>query len=224
MGKLILLNDVLTECDEAALLIGNTDPVASVEGQAQADLISSYFLEHCPKIDYVYCSDAMRLRKLVHKIRVSSKDNRVSSLTPRRLEGLRERSFGILNRTPLSLDSDVFSHTRIKPEKGESIFECRVRVMKCILDLLKKHPGKSIAVISHPFVCQIIFNAVLQRDHTLLNNFWQEKGSFVVLNFEYGSYGIKWSFDCGYNAFADKSYTQDEICRQLLGKERAFPS
>ncbi len=223
MGTLILLNDVSTECDEAALLVGDADPSASMEGQDQCDIISSYFLENCPKIDFVYSSEALRLRKLVHQIRHNSKDSRISSLMPRRLEGFRERSFGVLNRTPLSLDSDVFSHTRIKPEKGESVFECRVRIMGCISMLIKKYPTKSVLIISHPFICQIAFNAMLQRDHTLLTHFWQEKGSFVMLDFEYGKYGVKWSFTNGYNAIADRSYTQDEIYSQLLGKERAFP-
>ena len=43
MGTLILLNDVSTKGDEAALLVGDTDPAASMKGQDQADLISSYF-------------------------------------------------------------------------------------------------------------------------------------------------------------------------------------
>ena len=132
--------------------------------------------------------------------------------------------FGVLNRTPLSLDSDVFSHTRIKPEQGESVFECRVRVMKCINQLVKKCSDGTILLVSHPFICQIAFNALLQKDHTLLTEFWHEKGSFAVLVFKKGTYGIQWGFENGYNALADTSYTQDEIYRRLLGKKGAFPS
>jgi len=224
MGTLILLNDVSTAGDDAKLLVGDTDPAASMEGQDQADLISSYFIDHCTHIDLVYCSDALRLRKLVHNIRVHSKDSRISSLMPRRLEGLRERSFGVLNRSPLSLESDIFSHTRIKSEKGESVFECRARIMKWISSILEKNPSKKIVIVSHPFACQIAFNAMLQKDHTLLTRFWQEKGSFVFLDFEVSLYGVKWGFTGGYNALADRTYTQDEIYSQLLGKTRTFSS
>ena len=224
MGKLILLNDVHTEADEAELLVGDSDLVASSEGQLQADVISTYFHEKVPSVDLVFSSDALRLRKLVHKLRTHSKDQKLTSVTPRRLEGLRERSFGVLNGTPLSLDSDVFSHTRIKPEQGESVFECRVRVVKCITEMVKRYPDSITLLVSHPFICQIAFNAVLQRDHTLLSMFWHDKGSFVVLVFKKGSYGIQWSFESGHNALADTSYTQDEIYRRLLGKERSFSS
>ncbi|MHA2279340.1 MAG: histidine phosphatase family protein [Promethearchaeota archaeon] len=225
MGKLILLNDIHTETDEAQLLVGDADLVASKEGNNQAEIIGAYFSEKVPNVDLIYSSDAVRLRKLVHKIRTNSKDQSLTTLTPRRLEGLRERSFGVLNGTPLSLDSDVFSHTRIKPEKGESVFECRVRVMKCIKQLVEICADTTvILLVSHPFICQIAFNAVLQKDHTLLTEFWHEKGSFAILVFEKGTYGIQWSFESGYNALADTSYTQDEIYRRLFGKERAFPS
>ena len=142
MGKLILLNDVSTETDEANLLVGDSDPPDSVMGKQQADIISTFFHEKIHDVDLILSSDAQRIKKLVHKIRADSKDQNLTRLTPRRLEALRERSFGVLNRTPCSFDNDIFRHTRIKPEKGESVFECRVRIMKYIVDVVEKCQGK----------------------------------------------------------------------------------
>jgi len=215
---------VSTDWDEAGLLIGNSDPSANIEGQDQADIISEYFLQHYSNIEFIYSSDATRLKKITHKIRVKSKDNKISSLTPRVFKDFRERNFGVLNRTSLSMESDVFSLSRIKPEGGESVFECRVRLMKIVLELLQQHKDRSILVISHPFACQIVLNVILQKDHTLLTSFWQNKGSFVALDYEYGKYEIKWNFKNGYNAIFNKTYNQNEIYSDLLGKKRAFSS
>lgn len=223
MSKLVLLNDVSTEIDEANLIVGDTDPPHSVKGKQQADIISAFFQKKVSNIDLILSSDAQRIKKLVHKIRADSKDQNLTSLTPRRLEALRERSFGVLNRTPCSLESDIFRHTRIKPEKGESIFECRVRIMKYIVDVVEKCQDKTILLVSHPFVCQIAFNAILQRDHTIVTDFWISKGSFVIFSFEFGKHGVKWKLDHAYNALSDLSYTQDEIYSRILGTERPLP-
>ena len=224
MSKLVLLNDVSTELDEASLLVGDSDPPDSLQGKREADIISTFFQQKVEDVDLILSSDAQRIKKLVHKLRTNSKDQNLTSLTPRRLEALRERSFGVLSRTPFSLAGDIFQHARIKPEKGESVFECRVRIMKYIVDVVEKCQGKTVLIVSHPFVCQIAFNAILQRDHTLVTEFWMKKGSFVIFSFEFGKYGIKWKLDHAYNAFVDTSYTQDKIYSGILGKEGSFPS
>lgn len=223
MGNLILLNDVSTELDEAQLLVGDADPPHSVAGKQQADVISAYFHEKVVDVDLIFSSDAQRIKKLVHRIRADSKDQSLTKLTPRRFEALRERNFGVLNRTPCSLKSDIFQQTRIKPEKGESVFECRVRMIKFISNIVEKYRDKVILLVSHPFACQIAFNAILQRDHTFVTDFWIQKGSFVVFKFEFGKYGVRWNLDHAYNALSNISYTQDEIYSGVLGKEGTLP-
>ncbi len=223
MQNLILLNDVSTELDEAYLLVGDADPPCSVTGKQQANVIAPFFHEKVPSVDLIFSSDAQRLKKLVHRIRVDSKDQSLTHLTPRRFEALRERSFGVLNRTPCFLDSDIFQHTRIKPEKGESVFECRVRLMKFISNTVEKSQDKVVLLVSHPFACQIAFNAILQRDHTFVTDFWTRKGSFTVFGFEFGKYGVRWKLDHAYNALSDTSYTQDEIYSGVLGKKGTLP-
>lgn len=218
IGKLILLNDVETDTDAGGLLVGDSDPPANKNGNAQADAISVYLNEKVPDIDLVYSSDAVRLKKLVHKVRTNSRDQNLTSTNVRRMVALRERSFGVLNRTHVDFSSDLFSNTRIKPEKGESIFECRVRIMEYINKLVKSREGKRILLVSHPFICQIAFNAMLQKDHTYLTQFWMDKGAFAVFVFKIGNYGIQWGLEGAHNAVSNISHTQDDIYSQLLGK------
>jgi len=221
MSKLVLFNDVTTDNDESNLLIGNCDIQANKEGFSQSDIIVEQFYKNCEfDIHLVYSSDALRVKKIVHKLRVKSKDQSITSSSVRRLVGLRERDFGVLNNTPIHFDSDIFSHSRIKPEKGESVFECRVRSVDCIVKILNKN--KNIVVLSHPFLCQIFFNAILQKDHTLLTEFWQLKGSYVIMDYEFGSYGIKWNFLNANNTLSNTTYTQDQIYSNILGKQRTF--
>lgn len=223
MGRLILLNDVSTDLDEAQLLVGDSDPPANKQGKKEADVISAFFNDKIKNVDLIFSSDAQRLKKLVHNIRAESRDQSLTSLTPRRVEALRERSFGVLNRTPFRTESDLFHHTRIKSENGESVFECRVRIVKYIQGMAEKAGDKTMLFVSHPFTCQIAFNAILQKDHTLLTEFWMEKGSFVVFKFESGKYGIRWELENAYNAIVDSTYTQDEIYSRILGKKGALP-
>ena len=223
MGKLILLNDVSTEVDEVGFLVGDSNPPASTLGQKQSEAISSFIYEKTD-INVIVCSDADRIQNLIHKIRMKSKDQRLTKVDARRLQALRERSFGVLNGTQYPLDSAIFQHSRILPENGESVMQCRSRLMTCIGEIAKKSLGHTVLVASHPFACQLICNVVLKKGHTLVTKFWQQKGSFIVLNFEAGKFGIKWSFQSAYNSFVDQPYTQDEVYSELLGAEGSCSS
>ena len=217
MGKLILLNDVSTDLDDAVLLASDITVSANRTGNLQSDIIANYVLEKVPVIDYIYHSDAIRIRKLIHKIRADYKGKLGKSSTQ---VFLRERNFGVLDRSPINFESDMFSHSRIKAENGESVSECRIRIIRVITEIISyQNYDKVILVVSHPFVCQIAFNALLQKPHTTLTQFWQEKGSFVILDYK-KAYGLKWEFISGHNAISDLSYIEKQIDSQILGNKR----
>lgn len=219
MSKLILLNDVHTELDDSGLITGTADPPASHLGNQQADTIASFLYSKVKTIDFLYNSDAKRILKLVHKLRGNSRDNHLASLDIRALLALRERNFGLLNRSPIAWTSDVFCHSRILAEEGESILQCRTRLTQCISRLCEKHKDKRIVIVSHPFSCQIAFNSLLHKGHTLNTEFWQTKGSFAIFNYTHGKYGIKWELESAFNSLADTSYSTEEIYSRLLGKK-----
>ncbi len=215
MGKLVLLNDVSTEAEEGGLFLGCSDTPASKLGDTQSNTVGVFFNSKVPLIDVIIASDAVRLKRMVHKIRTNSKDQHLTKVNIILLQALRERDFGVLNRTPIKNNSDLFSHSRISAEQGESVLQCRTRVMKCIEELCNKYSDKSILIVSHPLVCQIITNVALQKNLTSRSIFWNEKGSFVILDFNHGKYGLQWKFKNAYNAILDKEYSSEKFHHRL---------
>lgn len=217
MGTLILINDVSTEIEESSLLVGDLDPSASALGNSQVDIIVPNLFSKINKIDVIFSSDAKRVLKLTHRIRLLSSDNSLGSLDVRKLKSLRERSFGILNRSPIGLSGDMFGQYHILAEDGESVFQCKNRLMKCIKRLCNEYKDKSILIVSHPFSCQILSNVILNRGHNLITEFWQNKGACMIIGFNQGKYGIKWSLANAFNTIANTTYTKDEIYSSILG-------
>ncbi len=224
MSQLLFMNDVSTELEEANLMPGDDDPPASALGNKQADEIVPYFYTKVKRIDVLFSSDATRILKLVHKLRLQSKDNRIASNDIRKLKGLRERSLGVLNRSLIPWNSDIFCHSRVLAEEGESILQCRSRLMKCITSICYGHMDKRILLVSHPLLCQIAMNAILHKGHTLHTEFWQKKGSFIIFDFSRGRYGIKWGFHAAFNTFEDSAYSTEDIYHRLLSEARTRTS
>lgn len=220
MSQLIFMNDVSTDLEEEGLMPGSDNPAASELGNRQADEIVTYFYTKVEHIDILFSSDATRVLKLVHKLRLQSKDNRLVTNDVRKLKGLRERNLGVLNRSLIPWTSDLFCHSRILAEGGESILQCRARVMKCVISTCKECDDKRILFVSHPLLCQVAMNAILNKGHTLHTEFWQRKGSFMIFDFTKGKYGIKWEFQSAFNSFEDSAYSTGDIYHRLLSKER----
>ncbi len=216
MGKLIIINDVQSDMDDDGLIPSN-DAAASAKGESQSIEIANYLSTKVKEIDKIAASTAKRVGKLVHNIRLKIKTRNRSTVVVKRTEALTERNFGVLTGSRFALDSDLFSHTRICAEKGESLAQCRDRVMKFIDAMCKTN--MRILVVSHPFVCQIVMNVILRKDHTRLTSFWLRKGSFAIFESQSGRYGINWKFKDAYNTFVDRQYTCEEIYSDLLGKE-----
>ena len=184
MGRLLLLNDVATEMD--ALLTGDKDLPASEEGEQQSKFIADFVIEKCQQIDYIASSDAQRITKLVHHFRFKHSKKKYKPYV-----GLRERNFGVLTGAPYSLNSDMFQHSRICAEGGESVQQCRLRVMQVVNELCQEM-NCYILMISHPFTCQIIHNVLCNRAHTIVENFWMRKGSLGIYQYNSGAYGLNW--------------------------------
>ena len=216
MGQVIVLNDVQSVMDKDGL-IANNGAVASPLGEKQSLQISSFLSTKVKQLDLIAASDATRLNKLVHNVRITIKTSKGQTVDLRSSEALRERNFGVLTGSMFSIDSDLFNHSRICAEKGESVAQCRGRLMKFVKGVCKPHIR--ILIISHPFACQIISNTILGKKHTELTSFWFKKGSFLVLKTKEGKFGITWKADNGYNAISDTVHTVEKIYSHLLGSK-----
>jgi len=209
MNKLIFMNDVSTDIDKRSLLVGSRDVSATEEGLQQSVDIAKYFISRAPKINVILTSDASRISRLVHCIRFFSEDNYLTRVHVKVLDSLRERSFGVLTGTPHSLDSEIFTHSRICPEEGESVGQCRDRAVYPLKVILDKNPGSTLLVVSHPFVCQIVTNFFLGKAVTFLTDFWFKKGSVVML---VRKDKPGWSLEEAYNSIEERDYKLEEIC------------
>lgn len=216
MGYIVLLNDVSTTLDEEKMIVGDSDAPISELGTKQsldvATRIQTLFGH--PALNLIAASKSSRISKLVHHIRTKSPNGKLANLETRFLDSLKERSFGVLTGSQHPIDSDLFTHSRITAEGGESVAQVRDRMVSTISNLCAKH--KNICLVSHPFACQITFNALLSKKHTVLTKFWLSKGSVAVLNYAKGKFGNSWKFQRAINLLSERNYTLDEIYNEIV--------
>lgn len=219
MGSILILNDIETDLNEAGL-IGNSNTDLSRLGHEQCLLVAENLHKVVPKIHAISCSTTMYLKKLVHHIRSKSKDGCLLNCNVQYTDSLKERDFGVLSGSRHSLTSSLFSHTRICPERGESVAQCRKRVVSCTIKTCSSKLKDCTLVLSHPFSCQILSNVLLNKDHTLLTTFWQRKGALMRLKFR-GPKPHGWRMEYAWNLLDDKRYTEEEVYRGLFAQEGA---
>ena len=221
MGVLVLVNDLPTTLFNEGFLVGQLDPEPTEEGLKYAPQIGRMINENVGHLTDITASDAKRVSALVHHIRVNSNDRSLLSHQVRHTQSLRERSFGVLDGVYWnSLQSDMFSHSRMTAEGGESIAQCRDRVIGYLSNINDSWRG---VVVSHPFVCQIVSNVVLGRGHTTLTSFWLSPGSFVIFDLKEGYHETQWRFNIGFNAILNRQYTEEKIYSDILGTQRNNP-
>jgi broad specificity phosphatase PhoE len=204
MAILILLNDV--DVGWEGLLVGKGDLSASDLGQSQGKKISRYLFDHTTKIDRLVTSPAKHVNSLMHRIRMSSPGLHLAKQDLYRIPAFEERDFGVLHGTRVSIASDIFSHTRILPEGGESVRQFRDRVLPALKS--ESNRDRTTLIVSHPFVCQLCMNALLSRNITHLSPFWiSKKGSFAIFRTK----NLVGELKAAHNALENKQYSVDEI-------------
>lgn len=179
MKKLVIINDVETELELGGLTIGNTDAVPTEQALKDSVVIAKEVCKEAGTIQHIASSDASRVSRILHFIRLGHIDAKVKILT-----SLRERSFGVLSNSIISKESEIFTHGRICAEEGESISQCRDRILRVTRHYDATFSKTSLLIISHPYICQILMNVLLNKPITDLSEFWLSKGSFMILDGE----------------------------------------
>ncbi len=214
MGYIVLINDVQTDMDGSGLIVGDSQAEADATGLEQSVEVATGIQEYIRNAQMMYASDAPRIMRLLHHIRSKSERAKLASIRTHFVHSLRERNFGVLTGSTYTLQSDLFRKTRICAEEGESIAQCRKRLMKFVN--LACSSGGRLIMVSHPFACQIIMNCMLGKDHTTLTSFWFKKGSMFKVSYKSTKHGLSWSPQKTYNALEDKVYKIDDIYGDLL--------
>ena len=178
MSRIYLLNDVQTEWSKLGFLGVSSHPADSV-GQKQSIEIAQYMVSKT-NISNILASDAPCLAKLLHYLQ--SKSGKKLERSVIYTDALLERNFGVLEGTKFRLDSEIFTHPCICPEKGESVRQCTERVMFAVNRFRSKNPKGSNLIVSHSYTCQIIANMFTNSAITLVTDFWMKKGSYIVFD------------------------------------------
>lgn len=218
MGVAILVNDLPSELFDSGFFIGHLDPDPTTDGKSHATKVAKLIHQKVEHLTEITASDAKRVARTVHQIRVHSPSRMLLDKRVKYTPCLRERSFGVLDGTlMLSVGSDLFRHSRVTGEDGESVSQCRDRVMGYIDSCV--HPRWRGVIVSHPFVCQIASNVILGKSHTMLTSFWLSPGSFVVFDLKEGHHKTQWGFNRGYNAILGREYTEEQVYSDVLGEQ-----
>ena len=203
---IVLLNDVESKLESQGLWPGDFDDHITKDGEQQVLTIARNIHAQIPKIHSICASFSRRTLKLIHQIRVKSQDGYLTNVKVNTFASLNERSFGVLNGSPIDLKSDLFRHSRICAENGESISQVKQRGIELVSALCEGKKDENILMISHPLFCQIMCNHFLNKNAAILSKFWSKKGSLILVNNKSG-----WQVENGYNCIEDKSYSVDDI-------------
>lgn len=219
MGRLVLINDVSTNVEENGLIVGSSQVEASIEGEKQAIEIAKRLSTRIGKITSITSTDALRVARLVHQIQ--ARCNIMGKVFYH--HNLQERNFGVLTGTRFSINSDIFTHTRICAEGGETIRQCQDRALSFIKKTCS-NDGMHVLSVSHPFLCQIITNSLYGQALTLLTRFWFKKGSVIENKFHPSQFGLEWKKDQIkiYNLLEKKDYSFTDIYDSVIDTEYIY--
>ncbi|MBL7050970.1 histidine phosphatase family protein [Candidatus Woesearchaeota archaeon] len=145
--KLIIIRHGQTAENKKKITQGHLDTSLSNEGKEQIKKIANR-LKH-EKIDFAYSSD---LRRAKHTAEAILKFHPETQLIL--TEELREQKKGIYEGKHGNILHENIMKTRkpydqFKPQNGESMLEVKKRTIKLYNELIDKHLGKTILIVTH---------------------------------------------------------------------------
>lgn len=151
-----------TEWNRAKTYQGQMDSPLSALGIKQAQAVASALRDE--KIDVIYCSD---LGRAFHTAQIVSEPHGLVVITDRRL---RERHLGVFqglknDEMVAKYADDVAKYRSGDPDHiipgGESSRQRYERSITCLQDIVAKHPGENILIVTHGGVVRGFLEMVL---------------------------------------------------------------
>ena len=191
MTRLFLIRHGETEWNRQNRLQGNSDIHLSPEGFHQAQTLA----KHAPfkHADAIYSSDLARAMDTA--IILAERFN----LTIKMMPELREMNYGdwegriiseLLEESPKAFGKFFTNPEKCHPPHGETFLESQARVMIGIREIIAKHEGQSVIVVSHGAAIRLILGAALDmpihkiwaisQSNTALNVLRVDNGEFTV--------------------------------------------
>ena len=180
MTSIYLVRHGQTAWNREEIFRGRTDVPLDETGLKQAELAGEYLKE--VKIDAIYSSPLSRALETAEKIA------RFHNLKVQPLEGIIDMSFGNweghAHQEIKKNDSETYRRWREEPHLvrlpgGESLDDVRVRSMAALEEVIRKHPGKALIIVSHRVVNKVLICGILGLDDS---HFWQISQDPTAIN------------------------------------------
>lgn len=188
MTRVYLIRHGETEGADSRRYKGHLDVPLSDNGIEQIKRVAMFLsknTEHRTQstdLTAVYTSDLSRAIKSAEIIAGPH------GLKPVIVKGLKERSFGvwegmsfdeIKEKWPDAFNAWAANPLKFSPMDGESTIELRDRGIKAFEEIMKKHDGQNIAIVSHGGVIRVLLCEMLGMP---LENIFRIEQSFAALN------------------------------------------
>lgn len=179
-ARLLLIRHGETDWNAEARIQGHRDIALSPRGRQQALALARHFAAGDPAgpIGAVYASDLARARATAEPVA------QALGLGLRTDARLRERAFGLfegctIEEAQAHWPAEFALWRRREPAHalpgGESYLQTRARVLQALAELVERHAGEAIAVVTHGGVLDVVYRAAhaiaweTPRSHLLPN-------------------------------------------------------
>jgi broad specificity phosphatase PhoE len=180
MTSIYLVRHGQTAWNKEEIFRGRTDVPLDETGLKQAELAAEYFKGM--EIHGIYSSPLARAWQTAEKIA------QFHSLRVQALEGIIDLSFGNWEGHPheeiKTIDPETYRQWRDEPHLarlpgGESLDEVRIRSMAALEEVIQKHPGKTLVLVSHRVINKVLICGILGIENS---HFWQIGQDTTAIN------------------------------------------
>jgi alpha-ribazole phosphatase len=182
--RVVLVRHGEPEASARGLCYGRLDVDLSPQGRRQMRRVAR-LLSNAP-LAAVYCSPRRRARESGQIVAAPH------GLVPRPENRFREINFGSLEGLTYDQAAERFPEvykawmerpTKVEFPGGESLSTMRVRVVAAAGDLMRRHRGQTIAIVSHGGVGRILLAEALSLDSRHLFRMEQSYGAVSVIDY-----------------------------------------
>ena len=180
MTAVYLIRHGQTAWNKEEIFRGRADVPLDETGLKEAELAGEYLREK--EIDAIYSSPLSRASQTAEKIA------QFQNLKVQPLEGMIDMSFGNWESHSLEKvrqsDGERFRQWREEPHLlkipgGETLEEVRIRSMAALEQIIRRHSGKTVALVSHRVVNKVIVCGILGISNS---HFWQIGQDTTAIN------------------------------------------
>ena len=174
-----------TEWNQKGIYQGWTDIPLSKEGELQTKCLGKRFENTALKLDAVYCSP---LQRAIQTAKAMADAKGLPVITD---VHFKEINFGEWEGYTVKQLSekygknytDFYEHPFTYPFPGEGNFQSVMeRSTKGFYELLEKHKGQNVAIVSHGGVIRVLIMALMDMDETFYRKTWLSNTSITIID------------------------------------------